>query len=77
MSDGGAESFEPDEIDFEQGIIFGKDVLAFRRCPKCGRYLRISEEAIMIVNGLDEVIRIEGFTCSKCGDVEPSWMRTA
>lgn len=33
-------------IDFEQGIVFGEDV-----------------------------IRFDGFTCSRCGDVQPSWTR--
>lgn len=69
--------YEPGEIDYEQGLIFGEDIIAFRRCPTCGRYLRVADDATVRVNGLEDVVGFEGFSCTQCGDVQPAWTRTA
>lgn len=78
--------FDPGERDFEQGVVFsfecidggGVDrVIVFRRCPKCGRYLRVHAKAAIIINGLDEVLGVTGFSCSRCGVVQPLWDRAA
>lgn len=68
-------NYEPGEVDYEQARVFGDDILVFRRCPRCGRYLRFTRTSRVIVNGLDEVVRLEGFDCVRCGAITPRWDR--
>jgi len=45
------------------------EVLAFvRLCPNCARFVK-PDDAVKI-NGLDELLREDNATCSKCGRVE-------
>jgi len=71
--------WEPEEVDFAQARVLGSGdnaILVFKRCPKCGRYIRFGPEACVIVTQEGDVVRFEGFECSRCGTIEPCWIRT-
>lgn len=51
----------------------GVEIVVFRQCPNCGRFLTTGK---VLQNKLCEV-KLQGWFCSKCGEVEPEWMRTA
>jgi uncharacterized OB-fold protein len=52
--------------DFEGG-----DIIVFPQCPNCGKFIKHGGCA---TNGLGEV-RLYGWMCHKCGEVEPGWTR--
>ena len=63
--------------DYEQAVLFGEDILVFRRCPKCGRYLRIAPDACVVETAAAGVTEFRGFECARCGEVKPAWERAA
>lgn len=38
-------------------------------CPKCRRYISTKNTSI-IFNGVDDLVKFNGFNCSKCGEIE-------
>lgn len=49
------------------------DILVFRRCPICGRF--IQEGEAVLENGLGAVTFL-GWICTRCGEINPDWDRT-
>ena len=40
-----------------------------RQCPICGRFLKIGT----VITTWDGMAVLEGWLCSKCGEVKPEW----
>lgn len=47
------------------------DICVYRRCPKCGRYLKIGE----VFTNLNGDAKVENWVCKKHGIVEPFYLR--
>lgn len=47
------------------------DICVYRRCPKCGRYLKKGE---VLTNGNGDA-KVEGWKCKVHGEIEPFYLR--
>ena len=60
--------------DYIPAYIFGWDeygmLLVASKCPTCGRFIK---EGDVMINKLGDVILLEGWICSKCGEIKPNW----
>lgn len=63
------ESFWNTPKVFYSGTRGGSDVMVFRRCPECGRFISIGR----VLANMDGQIRTEGWFCTKDGEVQPHW----
>jgi hypothetical protein len=47
------------------------DIVVYRRCPECGRYLKKGE----VLTNMAGDAKVKGWICKKDGEVEPFWTR--
>ena len=62
------------EWEWTSAYCFGEDIIVFRRCPHCGRFMKCGE---VWGNQEGEVTALSGWRCSRCGEVTPDWTRSA
>ena len=41
----------------------------YRLCPECSRFVKSGKASVNLLGD----VRLEGWTCSRCGEVEPSY----
>lgn len=60
--------------DYIPAYIFGFEeygmLLVYSKCSNCGRFIK---EGDVMINKLGDVKFLEGWICSKCGEIKPKW----
>lgn len=70
--------FENPEWEYETAFCYGEDIIVFRRCPRCGRFIKRGDAVIERPTGdIWGGVKVEfpGWECSHCGPIEPLWTR--
>lgn len=69
------DEFNNPEWEWETAFCYGEDIIVFRRCPKCGRFIKEGEAVWEYPYSDVGRVEFDGWACAHCGLIEPLWTR--
>ena len=68
------DDYQNPEWEYETAFGFGENLIVFRRCPKCRRFIKAGEAVLEYEDGR---VAFVGWRCCRCGPIEPEWTRVS